>query len=376
MDMVTERGTIIVHFKQLEDKAERFSKCFIYLEEEEAENNDDETVAAWKIILRKLVVNIHSILTSLKEEIAWSLLDDGKLLFKNIKGKITNQLILFKEYEEENTRQIINNVVLLIDAGIDGFRKSYISDTYYEDLFNKEMERYRTENEDRLKLIYNQDCADNALQHPDENELKSYMVTDRLKTLFASRFGKEYHDQGRNIKKLTFFIIENKEIKYNDIDEFFDKYIALLIAQESCNSKHEATFPNVIFKDNVDVDKVMRKLAEFIDNKVITAQRHWFVVYKVFCTKKWLKREIRSKFVEQINSTFNIKLKCSKDDLKKVDIYLKNTSYELWTLDYPKAPQCCEQYKKIADVLDAEFQDSKYAKPGTTINTRRIQKLR
>lgn len=45
-------------------------------------------------------------------------------------------------------------------------------------------------------------------------------------------------------------------------------------------------------------------------------------------------------------------------------------------MDDAQAPQCCGLYKEIALKLDAEFQDNKYAKPGTTINTRKIEKFR
>lgn len=33
-------------------------------------------------------------------------------------------------------------------------------------------------------------------------------------------------------------------------------------------------------------------------------------------------------------------------------------------------------FTEIADKLDDEFQDAKYAKPGTVINTKRVEKFR
>ena len=132
----------------------------------------------------------------------------------------------------------------------------------------------------------------------------------------------------------------------------------------------------MVFKENVDVDKLMLKLKDLIEDKTLSAQKHWFIVYKVFFNKNWLKKKTQRVFVDQINSAFSTLLKCSTADFHKIDEYFKNNDYTEWTLNDSKAPQCCDAYREIADKLDLEFQESKYAKPGTFINARKIEKFR
>lgn len=137
------------------------------------------------------------------------------------------------------------------------------------------------------------------------------------------------------------------------------------------------TYENIIFKDNVDVSKVMGKLTEYVKDKTLKNQKHWYVVYRVFEKKKWLKCKLTQKaFRDQMNAAFERVLKSTEDDFKKVGNYFKDNDYADWTLEDPKAPSCCKEYKEIADTLDQEFQDKIYAKPGTLINTRKIEKLR
>lgn len=40
---------------------------------------------------------------------------------------------------------MINDIILMLDEGFHGFRQSFISETYYEDLFRKVLKRYREE---------------------------------------------------------------------------------------------------------------------------------------------------------------------------------------------------------------------------------------
>ena len=160
------------------------------------------------------------------------------------------------------------------------------------------------------------------------------------------------------------------------IYDFMRKYVALEIAKEKLKVKNESVFQNFIFKDNVDIDKVMRKLEELVKDKTISAQKHWFIVYKVFRAKKWLTTDTQRRFREQINVALKGISKTTKEDFKAIDKYFKNNDFYEWTMDDAQAPQCCGLYKEMAMKLDAEFQDSKYAKPGTTINTRRIEKFR
>lgn len=365
------------HLEQLKNLTDRFCMCLCFQNMEEDESNDEEVMNAWMLILRKLLKRIKNVLTLLKEEIAWSLLDDKTDKIFEITKDLKPMLEDFKYYEEdEEGRKIINDTIFLINDGINGFRQSFFSETYYEDLFNRELKKYRNENLTRIELIYKQDCQDQIRKYTDENQLRNAMLDISRQQLFDSRFGIIFHNQGREIKQLTFYIIEQKEQDYKDINDFFDKYIAYEIAKEYCQKKQEAIYKNIIFKDNVDVDKVMRKLNDFIADKTLSKQIHWYIVYKVFATKKWLKSDKQTDFVEQMNSAFYSIRKCSKTDFHEVKSYFKEKAYSDWTIEDINAPQCCNKYKLIADTLDTEFEDSKYAKPGTMINTRKIEKFR
>lgn len=136
------------------------------------------------------------------------------------------------------------------------------------------------------------------------------------------------------------------------------------------------TYENLVFKENVDVGKVMKQLTVFVRDKILKSQKHWFIAYQVFQKKDWLKKKTQSAFRDQVNAVFEKVLKCTDDDFRKVDKYFKDNDYADWSLDCTKAPPCCEDYIQIAEALDHEFTDKKYAKPGTTINTRKVEKFR
>ena len=365
-----------VHLKKLEGLVTRFNVCFRLLGKEEDENNNEELIAAWKLILRNHVRKIFDLLKSLKIEIAWSLLDDKKERFYKIKVELEPTLTSYKDYEGEEMRKMINDIILLADEGFHGFRQSFVNETYCEDLFQKEIDRYRKENEDRLERIYKQDSQDEALFYPDETQLKNHMLLKRKEKLFNSQFGLVFHNNGRDIKMTVVYILGKKEQTYDNINDFLDKYAACQIAQEHCEIKKEDIFQNIAFKDNVNVDKLMLKLKDLIEDKILCAQKHWFIVYKVFLSKNWLKKSTQRLFVDQINSAFSTKLKCSTDDFHEINGYFKHNDFTEWTLADMDAPPCCEAYREIADKLDLEFQESKYAKPGTFINARKIEKFR
>lgn len=368
---------IIDQINILQDKTDNFRTCVSLLGKEEKDTNDEEIIDAWKKILRKLLNEIHALLGELKERIAWSMLDDMKSSFRKISGDLAPTLDQYKDYEDEKTRKVATEITFLLDEGGNGFRQSFITSDYYEKLFYKEFEIYEAENRKHLEVIYSQDNEDNIFQYRDENERKNYMVALRKKELFeTTHYGKIYHEKERNIKLFTVYILEQEETNYKDIYDFFGKFLALQIAKEHCKIKNETIFNKHIFKDNTDVDKVMKKLDEFITNKTISAQKHWYIVFKVFLTKNWLKKKTQMHFIDFMNSTFCDTLKCTQDDFKKIEGYFKKHEYSDWTLDDHEAPACCELYKSIADLLDNEFQESKYAKAGTFINARKIEKFR
>ena len=361
----------------LEDKANGFCTCFGFLEKEKDEYSRKEVISALKVILRNYVREIFDLLKSLKEAIAWSFLDDNKEKFYKINIELGAKLAAYKVFEEDEDKlSLINETMLLLSEGCQGFRLSFTDDNYYKNLFQKVLKKYRQENEKRLELIYKQDYQDETVIYSDGTQLKKAILIERRNSLFDSIFGKVFHNNGRDITKTVVYILEQKEQTDANINDFLDKFLSYQIAMEHCNTQKENKFENIVFKDNVNVDKVMLKLKDFIADNTLSAQKHWFIVYKVLSSKSWLKVKTQKRFAEQINSAFGLSLKCTTNDLKKVDSYFKSKDYKKWTLDDKNAPTCCDKYKEIANKLDYEFEDSKYAKPGKTITTQRIEKFR
>ena len=251
-----------------------------------------------------------------------------------------------------------------------------VDEKRYEEIFYRELARYRNANAERLEIVYSQDSNDMAFDYPDQNERNIRMVQKRRKELFGTKFGKVYHDQGRNISLLTHHIVDQHEQNYENINLFMERYLAMQIAEEHCTPRQEPAYHNIAFKDNVDVDRVMRKLETYIMDKTLRAQKHWYIVYKVFIEKEWLRSKKQGLFIEQMQLAFDNQLKCSAADFKKVESYFKEKSYTEWSLNDRTAPVCCKRYKEIAVVLDKEFQERSYAIPGTVINTKEIQRIR
>ena len=372
----SEPKQVSASIEKLRSRGHRLTQCLKLLNYEEADSNDSEAKEAWKTILRKHLAAINSLLEYLKNGIAWSLLDDRKQIFKELFAEISNSLNSYMDYEDEETRRTINDIIFLYKEGANSFRTSFINETYILDVFNKELERFREEETSRIEKNYELDSQDIAFKHPDETERKNHMVLKYTEELFKSHFGSVYHNFGRDIKLLASHIIDAELQDYGKIYDFMRKYVALEIAKEKLKIKNVSAFQNFIFKDNVDIDKVMRKLEELWKDKTISAQKHWFILYKVFRAKKWLTTDTQRRFREQINVALKGISKVTQEDFKAIEPYFKEKDYNEWTMDDAKAPQCCAMYKEIALKLDAEFQDSKYAKPGTTINTKTIVKFR
>lgn len=371
---------IISTIPELQKKAERFKVCFGYLLEEEGGNNNEIVIKAWRVILDDFIVDMNSTLMNLKGEIQWSLIDDQSKSISEFKSNYGSVIDSYKEYVNDDIRKTIISIISLLDEGANGFRQSMIEEGYYEKLFNFHYNNYRKGNESRLELIYNQDFNDLMDNLHDDTLCKKQMVDKRREELFKDKYGMIYHDKCRDIKLVTFSIIESNEKNEVAILSFIDKYLAYNIAIEKRDKKEENTeskYENIIFKENVDIDKVIKKLNEYVDNKLIKAQRHWYIVYRVFLNKKWLSKQTHTKFIEQINNIFENKLKYTCYDSKEIPSYFKNKekSYLDWTLDDIEAPQNCDEFKDIAKTLHYEFTDEKYAKPGKVITTRKIRKI-
>ena len=366
--------------EQLKKKAGYLKTCLHLLNAEENDTNDDCAIQAWNVIMVKYTKEIQAHLISLKEKIQWSFLNDRKEDFQKIKIDYLNVFSSYKEYLGSEYSNLFNSIISLLDEGIVGFRQPMIVEGYHEELLKKHLDDYRKDNEERLTDIYKQDSSDKAFKYPDDNQRKAFLLDDRRDQLFADKIGKAFHDNRRIIKPFVVAIIDDNGAHYTEIDiySFLDKYLAYIIAEEYCNKKEETnTFKNIIFKENVDVDKVINKLNEYIDNKLIKAQRHWYIVYLVFLKKNWLSKKTQAKFIEQINYIFGKKLKCTQEDFKKIPSYFKNEKIDYldWTLGDVEAPQNCDELKDIAKTLHNEFTEEKYAIPGKVINRRKIEKL-
>lgn len=362
----------------LKRKAGDLRTCYHLMLYEEHDTNDECVMRAWNVIISKYAKEIHNLLNKIKEKIQWTLLNDGKDVFREINSSCASLFAAYKLYLGKEYYKLFSDISSLLSEGENGFRQSMIEEGYHERLFQRHLDNYRLGNEERLTEIYIQDSRDNAIQYPDENQRKAIMLSERRTNLFKDKLGILFHDNRRSIKHFVAVIIDNNGKDYCEIDvlSFFDKYLAFLIADDYCNKKEEDnTFKNIIFKENVDVDKVIRKLNDFVDKRVISAKRHWYIAYRVFLKKEWLAKGNQTKFREQINSIFGDKLDCTENDFKAVDRYYKNNDYLDWSLEDNDAPQHCDDIKKIALALHNEFTDDKYAKPGKMINTRKIKKL-
>ena len=365
---------IISTIPELQKKAERFKVCFGYLLEEEGGNNNEIVIKAWRVILDDFIVDMNSTLMNLKGEIQWSLIDDQSKSISEFKSNYGSVIDSYKEYVNDDIRKTIISIISLLDEGANGFRQSMIEEGYYEKLFNFHYNNYRKGNESRLELIYNQDFNDLMDNLHGDTLCKKQMVDKRREELFKDKYGMIYHDKCRDIKLVTFSIIESNEKNEVAILSFIDKYLAYNIAIEKRDKKEENTeskYENIIFKENVDIDKVISKLHEYIEKGVIKAKRHWYIVYRVFLKKDWLIKDNQRKFRDQINSVVEDRLKCTKNDFSKLGAYIlnKNIYYLDWSLEDNNAPQNCNDLKKMAKTFHDEFTDEKYAKPGKVINT-------
>lgn len=373
---MTRAQNIQKQLTKLRKFSEEFSTCFNLFQKEEINDHRSTVMDGWHSVLKGNISKVHELLSLLRENNIWSLADDGRNDFIAISSILSTSLKYYAEYDDEDSKMTIQSIIMMIEEGKTWFQRSQNNEAFYHDLFSKTLECYQRENEERLEMIYRQDDQDLSLRQPDENDRKIFLVSKRREELFATQYGKIYHDLGRRIDVLISYIFNQKEREYTNINIFFDKYLALQIAENHLEIKEESVFINSIFKENVDVDKVIRKLGDFLEDKTISAQKHWFIVHKVFSTKKWLATKSQEKFRDQIMAVFSNRLKCSKEDFKKVDTYFKDKDYKNWTMHDPTAPPCCDEYRKIALVLDTEFQDVKYAKPGKCITTKNPEKFR
>lgn len=110
----SEPKQVSASIEKLRSRGHRLTQCLKLLNYEEADSNDSEAKEAWKTVLRKHLAAIKSLLEYLKNGIAWSLLDDRKQIFKELFAEISNSLDSYMDYEDEETRRTINDIIFYI----------------------------------------------------------------------------------------------------------------------------------------------------------------------------------------------------------------------------------------------------------------------
>lgn len=355
---------------KIRDKAKCFEACFKYLQEEENDTNDESIIDSFHVILLSYLKSIHSLLKEVREVIIWSLVNDKKEEFYSLGIAYSNVISCYKEYVDKEYSKMLYEIDALIKEGSKGFRQSMITETYHEELFKKNLDEYSKDNRGRLEQVYQVDRNDMGLKYPDENELKIHILDEARQELYRGKLGNIYHDNAKNIKTLVIEIISSQNNAYSEseINSFLDKFLAVQIAKQEIEKKEVSVFTNIVFKDKYDVDKIIHKLSEFFDKKIISAQKHWYIAHRVFLKHKMLAKKTQKSFIDQINISLGNKGKCSADDFKKIDSYFKNKDIYEWSLSDINAPQICDEYKRIADALINEFTENRYAMPVKRIN--------
>lgn len=205
-----------------------------------------------------------------------------------------------------------------------GFRQSYTGSGYYLELFRREQERYRAENAERLERVYLLDYEDKIAAVPDDARCRIEMVADRRRDLFATPFGKYFHDQGLAIEPLAAHIISRHEPDYSNIHEFMDKYIAYQIAVEHCRKEEEesesdgddeCSVPECRFSEEEVNSSGIKKHADVVlavmDRMKDTAPlSYWLCYFCVLQEKGWIEENVNG-FCNNMNKIFGIKLDVS-----------------------------------------------------------------
>ena len=101
---------IKLHMEQLNDNSICFNEYFLYYQKEQKGTNEENVVQAWRVILRKCLIDILNTMKQLKEEMAWSMLDEKRGFFGEIIKRCTQTLLSYREYEEEDVQQEISNI--------------------------------------------------------------------------------------------------------------------------------------------------------------------------------------------------------------------------------------------------------------------------
>ena len=202
-----------------------------------------------------------------------------------------------------------------------GFRQSYTGGGYYLELFRREQERYRAENAERLERVYLVDYEDKIAAVPDDARCRIEMVADRRRNLFATPFGKYFHDQGLAIEPLAAHIISRHEPDYSNIHEFMDKYIAYQIAVEHCRKEEEesesdgddeCSVPECRFSEEEQKQSGIKKHADIVlavidSMKTGIPKAYWFCFYCVLLGKGWINGNLAN-FCSKMNALFGVDL--------------------------------------------------------------------
>jgi len=152
------------------------------------------------------------------------------------------------------------------------------------------------------------------------------------------------------------------------IDFFKFRYLIELVQSDlrDCAYEEEDIFPpnfdfsTSILEDRVNKRRVYSKLYKLIvENNIITAKKHWFIVFAVFKQKGWLKADVQTRFCLEIARVFahmtnDSLFQPTASDFKEVDTYFKKTACLTWNPDF--LPNVGEFYQQTADLLYNTFE--------------------
>lgn len=120
-------------------------------------------------------------------------------------------------------------------------------------------------------------------------------------------------------------------------------------------------FSNTVFEKNHDARAIYNELYQLVnEQKLFEAKKVWYVVYLVFKHKNWLKNKTGKAFAQSICTMYDGIVsadvwKPNAADFKEVDSYYKRHSFEEWNKSDPDAPNTCEEYKRVADIVNKVF---------------------
>lgn len=354
------------------NKMETVTKLLNLYSDDYYEEKSAEEIESWKSTIGYVIKRTKLLAEDLAQELPLSFLfnDRDNVM---LKGRLLNDKYLKLKANFRYIDSCLEDLLAFIDEHISSFYRN-MNDEDYDRMYDAEWSRYVSESTEMTIRIWEQDYKD-LYSVCDDDERKRRLYDNCLNKLLDDKpYGVAYHDCAKDKTEIARIIFANREKDYTRINRFFNKLLSLEFAKkklEESNSDNDEYVNNLIFHESLQARKIFDKLMEFINNGTLEAQRHWFVAYLVFKEKKWLTKDSQSKFRDQVNAVFRDKLICTQSDFKKVKKYYKDCKFRQWNAADPLAPESCDKYIEIADMLDREFVDNKYLIPGKLIKRRK-----